>query len=328
MPNLGDADRFSASLRAGQRVSSAVASFDRRPRNRMVCAARCSVLLAILGGAANGLAQELNPPANGPVSVAARPKLAANSSADSSHATPAAESDGRDLDRLLTRLAREHLPERYEDTRKWGMTKEATRGLHIRLDGARIKTKRKKEQVNHGTWKYYRIEPVNLDDGFRVRLDRITPNENGTVTIEASVTSPLKAFARVSQWQLGVQLFSFGVDAEATVRLRVRAELALSWDPKHFPPDIVLQPRVTDANLELAEFRVLRISDLHGKPAEAMGNVIREVLEDKIEEKRGKIVEKINQQIVKNQDKLRLSFQELAESGWKELLDYVQGSRK
>ena len=54
-----------------------------------------------------------------------------------------------------------------------------------------------------------------------------------------------------------------------------------------------------------------RISQIHGPLAELLGKGIREVLDNRLEDYREKLVIKMNSEIAKQQGKLKLSFQ-----GW------------
>jgi len=71
--------------------------------------------------------------------------------------------------------------------------------------------------------------------------------------------------------------------------------------------------------------RVYRVSRLDGPLVKQLGRSLRGVLERKLESKRGKIVEKANRQIAKNEDKLRFSLDQLASSAWSTLRSRLDG---
>lgn len=234
-----------------------------------------------------------------------------------------AEDAPADLNAVVTSLVREHLPHQYEDTRHWGKTKEVFAGIKVRVDGWQVKTKRRKRTVNHGTWKLYRIELIDPHQTFQIQVDKIAPDKNGRVGMDARCQANLRVFGRVSQWEFGVQLASFSIDATARVQLLVHGNLGLRLDNTKLPPDVVLDPKVTWADIQLLDFRVHKISDLQGPLVRELGKGIREVLEDKLAENRDKLPEKMNRQIDKNKDRLRLSLHDLIQSSWKELEKYV-----
>jgi hypothetical protein len=226
------------------------------------------------------------------------------------------------LHELLTSLVLSHIPHNYENTKHWGQTDERWDGLHLQLDHLKLKTKRRVKEVNHGTWKMYRIDLIDPQNQFHVRVEN-THEVPGGVGFDVIFTARLHLFGRMSKWVKGVQLFSISADGEAQVALRVACELKMGMDISKLPPDVLLSPQVTDADLQLIEFRILRISDVGGSVAKELGDSLRGVVEHELEDKRGKLVEKINQQIDKNRDKLRLSLHDLVASKWSDLTKYV-----
>ena len=212
------------------------------------------------------------------------------------------------LQLLATSIAREHIPVEHDDTRKWGSTKKVLNGWHVRADGLRIYTKRKWKSVNHGTWKRYRITQIDPDENIVVRIQEIREIDDGRVAFRIELASRVNAYARLQKWKRGIRLASVSVDADADILLTADCVLGSRLDPTHLPPDIVLQPEITDADLTLRRFEVNRISKFGGDIAEELGRGLRKIIEKKIEEKRPKIIMKINAKIAKSEDELRFSM--------------------
>lgn len=222
----------------------------------------------------------------------------------------------KQLQDLITRIALENIPHRYQDDKDWGKTTEIWAGVRVWRDGLRIKTKRRKKEVNHGTWTRYDISLADPEQRFQVRLEDVHEVTKGRIEFDAWVDAALKVFGRVSQWQYGVQLISVGADANARVRLRVRCNVGLELDPTKLPPAVVLDPVVTDADLQIVDFRLRRVSDLGRSVVSPLSHSVREVLEDRIAKRRPDLVKKINRQIEKNRDDLRLSLSDVLGSKW------------
>ncbi len=217
---------------------------------------------------------------------------------------------------LLTNIVRSQIPIDYQRDKDWGMTKEVTRGLRIRQEGLRITTKRRRKTVNHGTWKKYSIRLINPQESFRIRVENYVEQPNHRVAFDLVVDAKLDAIGRLSHWERGLQLISIGASAYSEVTLRVRCDVGLLLDPTHIPPDIVLDPKVVDANIEIKEFRLRELSDLKGPFAKVLSSSVREILEDAIASKRTRMVQKMNDKIDRSRDKLRLSFSEMLKSPW------------
>lgn len=235
----------------------------------------------------------------------------------SAAAAPAdiAVSDGS-LGALIAAIIRENLPDQYEARDHWGDTKEVWAGLDIRREGWEIKSKRRKKQVNHGTWKLYRVRVVEPDKYLHVEIRDVRARAGGRVEFNLLADANLDVFARLSQWELGVQLISLSVNAEARTQFHVRCNLGLKLDPTKLPPDVLLDPEVSQADLRLVDFRVLRISQIGGSVAHELGDQARSLLERELDKQNEKLPSKINRQIEKNRGKLRLSVQELLASRW------------
>jgi hypothetical protein len=73
---------------------------------------------------------------------------------------------------------------------------------------------------------------------------------------------------------------------------------------------------VTEAELQVVSYRLERVSQLGGSLAFELGKTLREVLERQVAKQSDKLPRKINQQIEKNQDKLRFSIREIVDSQW------------
>lgn len=225
---------------------------------------------------------------------------------------------------LLRQLALAAIPETYENTKHWGGTTRVWDGVRISLDGLRLKTKRKWRDANHGTWKRYRAWLVEPEKQFDLRIENIRPAEEGHIAFEIAVDAKLGLFARLSQWERGVQLISLSTDAEAVVRLRMTCEASMRLDFEQLIPDVVIDPEMTAADLTLVSFDLQRVSNLNGPGVEQLGRSLRNVLQDEIDARRPKLVAQANRQIEKNRDKLRLSVSELADDGWERALQLLQ----
>jgi hypothetical protein len=212
-----------------------------------------------------------------------------------------------ELDQYVRWLVLKNLPPSYEDNRKWGLQKEVYDGFRFRREGLKIETERKYRTVKHGTWSRYYVQLIDPTNKLALHIDRLEPIADDRVAVEITLETPLKAFGRISQWQRNVQLISLSTNADATVRVRVQAEIGIRTNPLVFPPEIQFTPVVKDAQVQLVAFEVHRISQVSGPLAEQLGKGIRNVVDERLENYSDKLVTKMNQQLVKQQDKLKVS---------------------
>lgn len=211
------------------------------------------------------------------------------------------------LDDMIESLIRTHLPNRYEETKHWGKTKEVWSGVKVSLDGLRVDSERRLKRVNHGQWKRYRVDLLQPNEHLPLRVENVHETDAHRLHFDLVTTAPLHVTGEIAQWERGVKLGSLSSEADAIVRFRGGIDLGVEFDTKQFPPDVVLRPQVTEAHVELAAFRLRRVGQLEGPLMKPLGQGLREVLEEKLEDTNATLVAKLNRQIAKKQDKLRLS---------------------
>ncbi len=201
-----------------------------------------------------------------------------------------------------------NLPPVYEDNKKWGKVKEVYDGFRFRREGLKVETYRKWKTVKQGTWSRYYIEFVDPENSLELLVDQIRPLDASKIGLRVALAVPLKIFGRVAQWQHDVQLISISTNADATVEMVIDAECEVIVNPLAFPPDVMFRPKATAAQIAIRKFEVHRISQLHGPLAEQLGKGLRNVLDDRLADMSDKLVEKINRQFIKQQDKLQIKL--------------------
>lgn len=221
---------------------------------------------------------------------------------------------------MMHRILIESLPAKYVHEKDWGGTTKRWDGLHIQRKGPfRVYTKRKWKEVNHGTWKRHEISLIEPDKHLTLRIENVHDAGDGEIAFEVSLTSKLHALGRISKWTKGVQIYSVSAEADAEVSIRVWCEISIRLDMSRFPPDVVVEPEVTRADLDVKDFELQRVSKLDGPIVKQLSRSVRKLLLDKVAEKRDRLPEKINRQLDKNRDKMRLSLSDFAAEKWNAL---------
>jgi hypothetical protein len=206
-------------------------------------------------------------------------------------------------------LVLKNLPPVYEDNRKWGKTEEVYNGFRFRREGMKVETYSKYRTVKQGTWSRYFIEFIDPENELEIAIKDIRSIGETRLAFMVMVRTPLKLFGRLSQWQRDIQLISISTNADAQVMMQVDCECEFQINPLSFPPDVTFRPEAKSANVVIEQFQVHRISQISGPLAEQLGKGIRVVLDDKLADYNAKLVEKINRQLIKQQDKLTIKLQ-------------------
>ncbi len=210
----------------------------------------------------------------------------------------------------LTAMVQDNLPPTYEDDRKWGQQKEVWDGVKVWREDGRLETKRKTKLVNAGTWTRYTIAIVEPEKNLHVEFHRLETLSNGSIAFAVSVECPLEVFGRLSQWARDVQVISLSANADAACRLTIEGTVEFQMNLLKLPPDIAIKPHVDNAHIDLTQYRVRRISQVGGDFAKVLGNSLRGVVDEKLDDMNAKLVDKINAQLAKNSKRLSFSTQD------------------
>ena len=210
----------------------------------------------------------------------------------------------------LTEMVRDNLPPTYIDDRKWGQQKEVWDGVKVWREGMRIETKRKTKLVNSGTWTRYAISTVEPEQNLHVEFERLEVLPDSRIAFRIIVDCPVHVFGRLSQWARDVQLISISANADAACRLTLEGTVQIQLNVLKMPPDVIIQPHIDRAHIELTYYRVRRISHVGGDVAKLLGNGLRGVVDEKLDDMNAKLADKINKQIDRNRNRLAFSTQD------------------
>lgn len=228
---------------------------------------------------------------------------------------PATPVSSPPLDHLLTRLILEKLPKKYVKDKDWGGQEKRWDGIEWKREGARLTTSRKWKLVNHGTWKKYSAELVD-PNSLSVELKNFRKSATDKTAVDLFVSAHLKLEGRQSKWVKGVQLYSLSASGHAKLQTTVGLEFSVDLDTSNLPPDIVLNPVATAAHIEVEEFRIDRISKVGGEVTQQLSKQLRKELDQRIQEDEDRLVKKLNSQIDRNRDRLRISISQAVNSKW------------
>jgi hypothetical protein len=240
-------------------------------------------------------------------------------------AKPTTESTKPDdaVDRLLTTIALNNMPREFSETKDWGGQEERWDGLEIERDGLKIETRRRRKLVNHGTWKKYSASLRNPEEEFQIQIKNMHETTSGKLAFEIHLAAHLNIDTRQAKWVKGVQLYSVNAVGHAAVRLVIAIEMGVKMGISKFPPDLILAPSATSADLIIDEFRIDRISKIGGEIAQQISDNVQAKLDEKIVEKEAKLLTKINGLLIKSQDDFRLSIADVMKSRWGDSLTGV-----
>lgn len=227
-----------------------------------------------------------------------------------------AEKTPEGVSSLLEWIAREHLPKEIDDSKHWGKEEKVWAGVRVSWDSDGLHTKRKWDSVRQGTWYRYRAELVDPDRRLQIQVGKLRELPQGRAGFDVVAKARMAATGRMAQWQTNVQILSVGVEAEADIELRLKCSTGFQLDAKKFPPDVLIDMRVDEAELRLVELRLEKFGVLENGAARLLGRSLRTTIEEKLEKGADKLAAKMNAKLQDPAKKPRLALSELTGSGW------------
>jgi len=230
------------------------------------------------------------------------------------------------LEHTVTRAVLRSIPHEHVDRSDWGRTKYMTTGLDVEVRGLKIETRRRKKHVKHGSWRMYRLQLINPDKEFRIRLANFHDAGEGMLGFDAVVTGRVKAFARLAQWRRGVQLLAISGEGDARLHLKLACVVGVDFDAQKVPPDVIIRPEVRAADLRIVDYRLNRVSKVGGSVARQIGRSMEWFVDRRVDKLGAKIVKKANEEIADSEDDLRLSVQDNVTDAVSDLFGRVKKS--
>ena len=200
------------------------------------------------------------------------------------------------------------LPQKFDDEDGWGDEKRIQSGLNVDFDGGKLKTSRRWNMVNHGTWLRGSGELVDPANTFTLRAIQLPDPDEETQRYEIHTSAKLQVNGRQQQWNYGVMLWS--ISADAVVDLSLHAVLDVKSEVVTTDKGARLRfvPSVTQATAKMENFRLQRISHLKGTVVQAHGEVIEELIQMRLRRENKDLPARINKAIQKKADRLEIPF--------------------
>lgn len=236
---------------------------------------------------------------------------------------PPPASSTNEIGNLVTSIVGSNIPHTFKDISQWDKKAERWDGVSVKREGFRIITKRKKKEVNHGSWKRYEGRLIDPMENFQIDVLNLRDLGEGRVGFDLDVSARVQVLGQYAKWVKGVQLVALTADTRSLVKLRLACEVSGRLDITRLPPDMVVDPHVKSAELTLVEFDIERIGKLDGPVVKELGSEAKGILQSKIEDYQPKLVTKINAEIDKNKSRFRISMADFLSSKWGGMAKYL-----
>ena len=220
------------------------------------------------------------------------------------------ESPQQTLANAFATIIEKSIPLEYEKRKDWGKTRNITVGL--RNQG--LKIYRRKKEVNHGVWKHYQIKQIDPEENFSVQVRNLKTIDGGRLAFTMLIDARLDARGSAKVYQYGVHVVTLVIEGDTHIQLELDCEVGARMQLVAGLPGVVVEPRVTDARLDLSKLHLRRISHAKGPLVKELSHGVQRTIEHEL--KGPKLTKKLNRAIERNRDHLEFSVSELLDSSW------------
>lgn len=200
------------------------------------------------------------------------------------------------------------IPPEFEDDDGWGDEKRIQSGLRIRFDDGQLETNRRWKHVNHGTWLQATGKLVDPAERFQLNAARLPETEKGTQRYDVEVSARLRVTGRQQQWSYGVMLWSISAEAVADVTLHLVLDVKSKVVQTDNGTRLQFIPAVANAEAQLTNFSLRRISHMKGKAVQEFGDLFEGLIRKRVVRENKDLATRINTALEKQRERLEIPF--------------------
>jgi len=200
------------------------------------------------------------------------------------------------------------LPQKFEDTKDWGDEKRIQSGLNVDFENGRLKTSRRWNMVNHGSWLQGAGELVNPETTFLLKASQLPDPDASTQRYQVNVSTKLNVSGRQQQWNYGAMLWSVSAEATADISIDVTVDVKAEVVTTKKGSRLRFLPNVTQAAARLDNLKLHRISHVKGTAVKGIGELVEELIQLRIKRENKDLAARINKAIQKKPERLEIPF--------------------
>jgi hypothetical protein len=207
--------------------------------------------------------------------------------------------------RLIHKVVVSQVPKVYEGKNGWGQTIPIPEGMRLgRL--RKLVQVGDHQELPHGHWRKVRVWLDDPNRDLKIRVRDLRNVDKTMYHLALAVDAALRTETEVQQWQKGLSLLHFTARADARVGVLLDCDVALSLEVAKFPPDLKIEPKVTDLKMTLQEFNLRQVevprlgTAVHGEMVREVGNKFKGVLQELMRAAEPSVKEHANQAIARS----------------------------
>jgi hypothetical protein len=225
---------------------------------------------------------------------------------------------------LLHNLAREVVPDDFEERDGWGRQEMVFAGFDVSGRPPDLRISRRTKLVKHGVWRRFRVQFIHPERRLHLEIRNARFEPGSGVTCQVVCAARVRCTAQAVVWNYGVKGLSSSVQSDATVRVVADARITAEdgGEKQRLFSVVIFRPEVTGVKLRLADLDVRRVGQIGGDAADALGDASKRVVERLLERQEPKLRRSIAKKIDEEDLKLRLPVLQFS---WPEMPQRIGG---
>lgn len=186
----------------------------------------------------------------------------------------------------------------YEASPNWGHQSDK-RVLPLRGRLRDLNLQMNHEPRNEGVWRKIRVDAVNPAETLALELRSLSSDETGRLHFQIAVGLDIKFDITQQRWVAGIKLFDGSARGRARIGITVDCDATSRWEPGVFVPELVIDLKVTKADLLYDNLKLDHIAGLGGEAAEIIGETAQTLVRQWKPSIERDLLERANAAIVK-----------------------------
>jgi hypothetical protein len=180
-----------------------------------------------------------------------------------------------EFSRLLHAIAVKQLPKQFEDDSGWGQRTEVPADIKYAALRKIVKVGDHLE-APHGAWYRFKGKIEDPAKNLKIAVKEFKKLDAKTYRIAVHVDATIMAQAEWQQWQKGILLAGIETTADVNVTAMMVCDVGLSVNRKKLPPELNIDPKVTELELDVVEFKIRDGWLLKGERAKMLGSELKD----------------------------------------------------
>jgi hypothetical protein len=212
---------------------------------------------------------------------------------------PETKKEYAEFSKLAHAVVVKQLPKQIEEASGWGQMTEIPGNLPLMALRKTVKVG-DQLQAPHGSWHRYKARIEDPDKNLKITVKEFKQLDLKTYRVAADVETTVTGQVEFQQWQKGLLLVGADATGDADLKIGLVIDVGVSLNFKKVPPQLEMEPKVSDLGLELVDFRLRNGPILKGVRGKLLTAELKDVVKTLVKASEPLVKDYANQAIVQS----------------------------